>query len=42
MNPKTVLITGASSGVGEATARLFARNGWNVVASARAVERIDG
>ena len=40
MSAKTVLITGASSGVGEATARLFARNGWNVVASARAVERI--
>jgi NAD(P)-dependent dehydrogenase (short-subunit alcohol dehydrogenase family) len=37
---KTVLITGASSGVGEATAQLFARNDWNVVASARAVERI--
>jgi len=40
MSLKTVLITGASSGVGEATARLFARDGWNVVASARAVERI--
>ena len=39
---KTVLITGASSGVGEATARLFARKGWNVIASARAVERIGG
>ncbi len=39
---KTVLITGASSGVGEATARLFARSGWNVVASARAIERIGG
>jgi len=42
MSMKTVLITGASSGVGEATARLFARKGWNVVASARAVERIGG
>jgi len=40
MSMKTVLITGASSGVGEATARLFARKGWNVVASARAIERI--
>jgi len=39
---KTVLITGASSGVGETTARLFAREGWNVVASARAVDRIGG
>jgi len=35
---KTVLITGASSGIGEATARLFGRHGWNVVASARSVE----
>jgi len=42
MSMKTVLITGASGGVGEATARLFARKGWNVVASARAVERIGG
>jgi NAD(P)-dependent dehydrogenase (short-subunit alcohol dehydrogenase family) len=40
--PNTVLITGASSGVGEATAQLFARRGWNVVASARAVEQIAG
>jgi NAD(P)-dependent dehydrogenase (short-subunit alcohol dehydrogenase family) len=39
---KTILITGASSGVGEATAQLFARSGWNVIASARAVERIGG
>jgi NAD(P)-dependent dehydrogenase (short-subunit alcohol dehydrogenase family) len=39
---KTVLITGASSGVGEATAQLFARRGWNVVAAARRVERIGG
>jgi len=42
MSMKTVLITGASSGIGEATARLFAAKGWNVVASARAVERIGG
>ncbi|MCP3168274.1 SDR family oxidoreductase [Myxococcus qinghaiensis] len=32
---KTVLITGASSGFGKDTARLFARNGWNVVATMR-------
>ena len=35
---KTVLITGASSGFGKVTARLFARNGWNVVATMRRPE----
>jgi NAD(P)-dependent dehydrogenase (short-subunit alcohol dehydrogenase family) len=32
---RTVLITGCSSGLGEAAARLFAFRGWNVVATMR-------
>jgi NAD(P)-dependent dehydrogenase (short-subunit alcohol dehydrogenase family) len=35
---KTVVITGSSSGFGKATARLFARMGWNVVATMRRPE----
>ncbi|MGQ9370620.1 SDR family oxidoreductase [Azospirillum sp. A39] len=40
--PRTVLITGASSGFGAATARLFAAHGWNVVATMRRPEMGDG
>lgn len=36
---KTVLITGASSGFGKATVRLFARRGWNVIATMRQPEK---
>lgn len=35
MNKKTVLITGCSSGIGEATARLLQDNGFHVIATAR-------
>jgi NADP-dependent 3-hydroxy acid dehydrogenase YdfG len=38
---KVVVITGASSGIGEATARLLAGNGANVVLGARRKDRID-
>lgn len=36
---KTVLITGASSGFGKDAARLFQKNGWNVIASMRSPEK---
>jgi NAD(P)-dependent dehydrogenase (short-subunit alcohol dehydrogenase family) len=36
---KTALITGCSSGFGRATAQLFSRNGWNVVATMRDLRR---
>ncbi len=35
MRERTVVITGASSGIGRASALLFAENGWNVVAVGR-------
>jgi Short-chain alcohol dehydrogenase of unknown specificity len=37
---KRVVVTGASSGIGEATARLFAAHGWEVVGVARRAERL--
>ncbi len=36
---KTIFITGTSSGLGKATARYFAEQGWNVVATLRSPEK---
>jgi NADP-dependent 3-hydroxy acid dehydrogenase YdfG len=41
INGKVVAITGASSGIGEATARLLAERGATVVLGARRIERLD-
>jgi NADP-dependent 3-hydroxy acid dehydrogenase YdfG len=38
---KVVIVTGASSGIGEATARQFGRQGAKVVLAARRVERLE-
>jgi NADP-dependent 3-hydroxy acid dehydrogenase YdfG len=38
---KRVVVTGASSGIGEATAKLFRERGWDVVGVARRGERLD-
>lgn len=37
---KVVLVTGASTGIGEAAARRFAREGWAVVVAARSEEKL--
>ncbi|WP_317040711.1 SDR family NAD(P)-dependent oxidoreductase [Chryseobacterium artocarpi] len=36
---KTIFITGASSGLGKATAKLFHSKGWNVIATMRTPEK---
>jgi serine 3-dehydrogenase len=38
---RTVLITGATSGIGEAAAHAFAGAGWRVIATGRRAERLD-
>ena len=39
---KVVIVTGASSGIGRSTARLFAMEGAKVVAAARRLKRLEG
>ena len=36
-----IFVTGATSGFGAATARLFAKNGWKVIAAARRIDRLE-
>jgi short-subunit dehydrogenase len=38
---KTVLITGASGGIGKASAELFLEKGWKVIATARNLEKLN-
>ncbi len=40
MSSRRVVVTGASSGIGEATAREFRRRGWEVTAVARRTDRL--
>jgi len=37
----TILITGATSGFGQATARRFAKEGWKVIGTGRRAERLE-
>lgn len=41
MADKTIMITGATSGFGEASARLFARHGWRLIITGRRQQRLE-
>ena len=38
---KTILITGATAGIGKATAELYAKNGWNIIITGRREKRLE-
>ncbi len=40
-SPPVILITGASTGIGAATARMLASEGWRLVLAARSIEKLD-
>ncbi len=39
--PKTIFITGATSGFGEATAKIFNKNGWQTIITGRRANRLE-
>lgn len=41
MNTKTAFITGATSGIGKATAEMFAKNNFNLILCGRRIERLN-